>query len=109
MGTLPLEKENSMNLNAFKNELRMDIRRMQAALFALEGSEMMETTETATASKLSAETRQKIADSMKASWDATLPNPRKRELTKAVKDKIAASQRARWAKKKEAAQTSAAA
>ena len=97
MGSLPLE---CMNLDAFKNELRMDIRRMQAALATLEGPEMMET---ATAPKLSQATRDKISESMKENW----ANGRERTLSKAVKAKIAASQKARWAKQKEAASAAA--
>jgi hypothetical protein len=86
-----------MNLEDFKNQLRMDIRRMQAALAALEGSAMAETP------KLSAKTKEKISNSMKANW----AGGRKRTLSKAVKIKIAASQRARWAKQKEAAAAAA--
>jgi hypothetical protein len=84
-----------MNLDVFKNELRLDIRRMTAALAALEGPEMMETA----APKISQATRDKISESMKANW----ANGRKRTLKKSVKDKIAASQKARWAKQKSAA------
>jgi hypothetical protein len=90
-----------MDLDVFKKELRLDIRRMQAALAALEGPEMMETT----TPKLSQATRDKISESMKANW----AGGRKRTLSKAVKAKIAASQKARWAKQKEAATAATAA
>ena len=76
----------NVNLEEFKNELRMDIRRMQAALAALEGQTMKE---------LSTETRRKISESMKANWAG-----RQRTMPEAVKEKIAASQKARWEKRK---------
>ena len=92
--------EKRMNdLEVFKQKLRMDIRRLQAALGALEGQPMKEEA----SPQLSTETRMKISESMKANW----ANGRKREMAAEVRAKIAASQKARWAKQKSAAATAA--
>ena len=106
-----------MNLEMFKNELRTDIRRLTAALAALEGSDVAETTmepsvQPVIASlstnhrKLSPETRKKISKSMKDNWKRG--RRKGRTLSPAVKEKIAESQRLRWAKQKAAAKTAAA-
>jgi NUMOD3 motif len=115
-----------MNLELFKNELRADIRRLTAALAALEGDDValeptMEphiATQAATVSttmpinsvthrKLSPETRKKISKSMKANWNRG--RRKGRTLSPSVKAKIAESQKQRWAKQKAAAQTVASA
>jgi hypothetical protein len=86
-----------MSLEDFKKELRADIRRLQAALAALEGADLSEESNMeesiSPARSLSPETRNKISETMKANWEKV---PRmKRALSPAVKAKIAESQRQR--------------
>jgi len=59
-----------MNLEAFKSEIRADIRRLEAALAALEGEDLPEESdmEEPSTRRLSTETRTKISESMKANW-----------------------------------------
>lgn len=94
-----------MNLEAFKSEIRADIRRLEAALAALEGEDLPEESdmEEPSTRRLSTETRTKISESMKANW-GKIPS-KKRALSPAVKAKIAASQRKRWAEQKAAVKT----